>query len=223
MEIAPIQFYSAMGAIIAALIAGFLSLLSLVTSKDQKISELRHQWIADFRKELSELNAEVSYSMFWVEEFHKDPANRDKNPYFERTFKSAYLSISNSYTSLSLRIDSKGPTRNLRTLNQEFLTTLTDLREKYPTLTSEQARSLTTELREKAAPILRAEWEHIKKGEMGHRILKLAAGLILVLGLVGAVVGAVKLAHIASPSLAEPRIGSQIPSQVAPQSNLEAH
>src|SRR2546430_14917042 len=105
MDISPIQFYSAIGAIIAALIGGFLSLLSLVTSKDQKISELRNQWIAEFRKELSELIAEVRYATFWVDCFRLDLANSSKDPRVNETYKAAYLIFGKALTSLKLRIN----------------------------------------------------------------------------------------------------------------------
>ncbi len=53
MELHPL----AIGAIVAALITGILSVLGLVISKEQKTSEFRQQWIDDLRREVSELLA----------------------------------------------------------------------------------------------------------------------------------------------------------------------
>lgn len=215
MEIVPAQFYSAMGAIFAALIAGFLSLLSLVTSKDQKLSELRHEWITDFRKELSELIAEVRYSEFWAEQFRNNPVNVGKNPYLEDVYKSAFLSISKSVSSLGLRINPRASNKKLRTLNEAFLVKLNELKTTYWKLTWAQADTLTAELREIAGPILQSEWQHIERGELGHRILKIVAGSVLVLGLVGVVLIGMRLAHITSPSVLEAPT-PQVPSQPVP-------
>lgn len=183
----PIQFYSAMGAIVAALIAGFLSLLSLVTSKDQKLSELRHEWISEFRKELSELVAEVRYSKFWVERFLEDSRNHGKNPYVQDTYKSSFLAISKSVSSLGLRVNPDVSDKKLRTLNTVFLEKLKNLKIGYSEATATDAEILSDELRDAARPILQSEWQYIEKGEVGHRILKIVAALVLVLGLFGVV------------------------------------
>ena len=45
----------AVGAIVAALIAGLVSLLGLIISKEQKISEFRQAWVDSLRSEISAL------------------------------------------------------------------------------------------------------------------------------------------------------------------------
>ena len=117
MDFIPIQYYAAVGAIVAALIAGFLSLLSLVSSKDQKLSELRHEWITDFRKEIADLASETRYIKFWLEQFRLDPANKDKSAILEEKYKNAYLSISKAVTLLGLRINPNVSNKKLKELN----------------------------------------------------------------------------------------------------------
>lgn len=55
----PVQALIPIGAIVAALVAGFFSVLSLIVSKEQKISEFRQQWIDSLRQELSDHMAAV--------------------------------------------------------------------------------------------------------------------------------------------------------------------
>lgn len=50
----------AIGAIAAALIAGLVSLLGLIISKEQKTSEFRQAWIDALRKELSAVIAHTN-------------------------------------------------------------------------------------------------------------------------------------------------------------------
>jgi hypothetical protein len=50
----------AIGAIAAALIAGLIFLLSLVISKEQKISDFRQEWINSLRSEIAALIAHAN-------------------------------------------------------------------------------------------------------------------------------------------------------------------
>ena len=55
MENIPPTIYIAVGAIVAALISGFLSFINLTISKDHKVSEFRQDWINSLREEVSNL------------------------------------------------------------------------------------------------------------------------------------------------------------------------
>jgi len=225
MDITPAQFYSAIGAIIAALIGGFLSLLTLITSKDQKISELRNEWISDFRKELAELIAEVRYAIFWVDQYLADPANTGKNPYLDETYKTAYLCFAKAFNSIKLRIDPDERSKKRRKLNAALSAKLTEISKGWKTLNSESAETLTRELRECAEPLLKFEWKSIERGSFGHVVLKWAAVIILVLGLSGVAIVGVKFAHI-NPGPSEQKIqptnpASPSPSATNPQERKE--
>ena len=56
----PIQAYFALGAIFAALIAGFFSYLNLIISKESKISEFRQDWVDHLRTEIGNYAASVN-------------------------------------------------------------------------------------------------------------------------------------------------------------------
>ena len=54
MDSLPPQVLIPVGVILAALIGGFFSLISLIISKEQKTSEFRQQWIDSLRQEISD-------------------------------------------------------------------------------------------------------------------------------------------------------------------------
>ena len=73
MNTFPIQALIPIGVITAALIAGFFSLLNLIVSKEQKVSEFRQQWIDSLRQELADhIAATVSLSSICENGEHLD-------------------------------------------------------------------------------------------------------------------------------------------------------
>lgn len=55
----PIQLLVPIGAVLAACITGAISFVSLITSKEQKISEFRQAWIDAFRSELADFSSQA--------------------------------------------------------------------------------------------------------------------------------------------------------------------
>ena len=213
MDAIPIQFYSAVGAIVAALIGGFLSLLSLTTSKDQKVSELRHEWITAFRDELATLLAELNWSEFWAEQFRQDAANTGKNPWTEDAYKSSYVTMAKSVASIRLRLNRHAKDASLRGANVKFLDKLDEVfQREWTALTAAKVEQFSRELRELASPILQSEWRRIEEGEAGHRTLKRLAEAVLVAGLLGVIAVGVWISRLAS------RPGRQAPISGAVQS-----
>ncbi len=213
MDTIPIQFYSAVGVIVAALIGGFLSLLSLTTSKDQKVSELRYEWITAFRDELATLLAELLWTEFWAEQFKSNSANSGKNPWAEDAYKNSYVTISKSATSLRLRLKRHVKDASLRDADIKFLNKLDQvLLEEWEFLTVTRVESFSRELRELASPILNSEWQRIEQGELGHRTLKGLAVAVLIAGLLGVVLVGTRLSKLPTHP------GQLAPVATAPQS-----
>ncbi len=213
MDAIPIQFYSAVGAIVAALIGGFLSLLSLTTSKDQKVSELRHEWITAFRDELATLLAELNWSEFWAEQFRQNAANAGKNPWTEDAYKNSYVTIAKSAASIRLRLDRHAKDASLRDASIKFLDKLDEvLQKEWTSLTAAKVQEFSRQLRELASPILQSEWRRIEQGEAGHRTLKRLAVAVLIAGLLGVLAVGVWLSRLPF------RPGQQAPVSGAPQS-----
>ena len=62
----PIEINFALGAVVAALITGAFSLLSLIISKETKISEFRQEWINSLRREIAELDKSAANLAYYL-------------------------------------------------------------------------------------------------------------------------------------------------------------
>jgi hypothetical protein len=71
-------------------------------------------------------------------------------------------------------------------MNTEFLAALQELRHAFNDANFEKATKLCGPLREKTIPILKAEWERVKRGERVYRVSKGVAVAVLVCGVIGA-------------------------------------
>jgi len=183
----PVQAILAVGVISAALIAGFFSFLNLVVSKEQKISEFRQEWIDAFRLELSEFTAAVFHIKFHLSAFKIDQAQNKaaQRQALASSVRESHETYSRTVTSLLLRINPAESDIDKANMNSEFLAAFQAVRESFNSADYQKASELCGDLREKAAPILKSEWERVKRGERTYRISKWVAGIVLALGLFG--------------------------------------
>jgi len=183
----PSQAFVAIGAVAAALVAGFFSFLNLVTSKEQKVSEFRQTWIDELRQEIARYTAAVTFlSMSYSA--YKDKNQKDKDIFkFYETVRESYEQIVHAYTSISLRVNRNEKNERLRKLNQDFIDALEEIRKLFNEGKLKEARLHCDSLRDHSKPILKEEWKRVKKGELTYRVSKAIAGAILLLGLVGTV------------------------------------
>ena len=168
-------------AIVAALIAGCFSFLNLVISKDQKVSEFRQASIDKLREEISQFIASINYiaiaNKLWVAQ--QRPAPLD----YYKAAEPSLLSYSQNYTSIVLRINPSDAEETMRQSNKEFLFTLKSMRDAVLQEQFDTAIGLIDTLREKAQPILKHEWERVKKGEPIYRSSLYVAATFVVIAL----------------------------------------
>ncbi len=187
-EVLPGHAFVAIGAVLAALIAGFFSLLNLVTSKEQKVSEFRQAWIDELRQEVARYSSAVTYlSVCYSAYRNKNKDEKDIFKFYE-TVRESYEQVVHTYTAISLRINKNEKNEAIRKANEEFLAALDRIRELFNEGSLKEARVHCDTLREKCKPILKEEWERVKKGEPTYSRTKSVATAILIVGLVGAVV-----------------------------------
>ena len=176
------------GAITAALIAGFFSFLNLVLSKEQKVSEFRQQWIDGFRGEISELTAAVFHIKWYLDAYDWDIQNQpNTNSYtvVASTLRESHETYSRNVTSLLLRINPTETDPRLAKINHDFLTSLQEVRDAFNAADFKKATEKCKPLRENSSLVLKAEWERVKQGEPLYRVSKRIALTIVVLGLIG--------------------------------------
>ncbi|MCX4193125.1 hypothetical protein [Methylophaga sp. OBS1] len=178
MENLPPQAFIPIGVILAALIGGFFSVVSLIVSKEQKTSEFRQQWIDSLRKEISDhiaasitLAALRQYQTGTDESFLKEASEEQQQ-------------VASTFTSIKLRINPEDKDSNIRKLNNEFLEALEECRRLYNKKEWEESRKYANVLTDRSIPMLKAEWERVKRGENTYIATKYIAIFISAISLV---------------------------------------
>ena len=163
----------AFGAIAAALIAGIVSLLGLIVSKEQKISDFRQAWIDRLRSEIALLithgNAiHGSLSVGWA-----NAADAWKDVRVD------YVGINEAAGKIRLRLNPKEPA------SLKVLQTITEIEEILkPSLEPpDYVRLNATEKRlvDEANAVLKSEWKRVRKGESSYRFSKYTALTVVVI------------------------------------------
>ncbi|SDO15212.1 hypothetical protein [Vreelandella arcis] len=164
MENLPVTVYVALGAIAAAFISGFWSLVNLIISKDQKVSEFRQSWIDSLRQEVSEFSGSLlSLNTSWLY-FSATHGGEDVGNEFVRQNVERINKIESQRTSIFLRLNPNEHT--------ELISQLEDLERMYTSPNSLQSGSFNTALEhfvEEVQKELKKEWERVKSGEKSFR------------------------------------------------------
>lgn len=155
----PVQALIPIGATVAALVAGFFSVLSLIVSKEQKISEFRQQWIDSLRQELSDYMAAV------VSLSSRRELQSDTDTEFVKETGNIQERVTATYTSIKLRVNPDDSDQKIKSLNREVLRLLDEGRTLYNDKKWKEARVNCNELTEASIPMLKEEWKRVKRGE----------------------------------------------------------
>jgi hypothetical protein len=183
----------AIGAIAAALIAGIISLLGLIVSKEQKVSEFRQAWIDALRKDISELICYTNaiYRIIIIKETIK-----------EKLEEHTHLDIGKfNQTSTSIRLRLNAKERSSRAI----LSTIDELEsiidQKRPT-TTEELNIIERRLIEETGLVLKNEWNRVKRGELVYSAAKYLATAAIILSLSWLAINAIKRIYPGSLPLA---------------------
>jgi len=168
-----VALIAAAGAFLVAFIAGGFSLLGLIISKEQQVSAFRQAWIDALRADLASLVARayqiqsfvVMHEGFTQAELWK--ATRDD-----------YVDLNQASTRIKLRLnpdedESKKVLKSMSKMEGLF-------RHMTHPQSSSQIDDIVTEIERDAPPLLKKEWNRVKKGERIYRFAKFLAGLIFV-------------------------------------------
>ena len=179
MEIHPI----AIGTITAAGIAGVISFLSLVISKEQKTSEFRQQWIDALRSDVSELLGHLDTAIQHARAINRDQGE-DNTVYcltserFEK-IKNEVNESERLYSSILLRIN---PVEH-----SEIVDSIEKMRIAFsaPSLPSpDELHGMEQTLIKVTQKVLKIEWNRVKKGEPIYRGAKFIALLLFIASLI---------------------------------------
>jgi hypothetical protein len=161
----------AVGAVAAALVVGLVSLLALIISKEQKVSEFRQAWIDGLRKELALLIAHAN-AIFGAGMVHfNTTAEHWKVVRFD------FAGINNAVARIRLRLNPKEKESEAILSEIEVLERLLA-----PGQAMNHVEINATEKRlvEKAQVVLKTEWRRVRRGETVYRSARVAALVVSV-------------------------------------------
>lgn len=158
-------FIIASATVLAAFIAGIVSLTSTVIAKEQKVSEFRQAWIDALREDCSEfltLNIHATHLVL-------SKANSEE-------INSVMLKISKLLNRITLRLNSKD--------DKDFIDKINKMSAMHDNSNSgnfnkKASLSLIVELTTNSHTILNTEWKRVKRGELLNRFV-IASGKMLI-------------------------------------------
>jgi len=168
---------------LAVLVTGLLSLIGLSIAKEQKVSELRQKWIDKLRIDLAALVAHAhqihSYIVFAIK---THPDGVDLMKLWAATRKD-YLSINKASIRIKLRLNrNECDSRMILSSMNELEAFFEKLNIAIATLSQQAAAESAAEIKKigdaierDAPPLLKKEWERVKKGEPFFNGIRLAA------------------------------------------------
>jgi hypothetical protein len=162
-----IALFSLLGVIVAALVAGYFNLMALINAKEQKTSEFRQNWIDALRKDISELVAAIFYISYYTQT-NKNKGGSETPKDLEEAHK-RYVS---AYSSIALRVNPSESNPTLKLINDNFLNSLQKVLDEFNNRNYSAAASNTSEVLERARPLLKEEWKRVKTGEEQYRKIK---------------------------------------------------
>lgn len=170
------------GAMFAAVIAGYFSFINLIASKENKISEFRQEWINSLRDSISCYISSLSYLSTLIKHY-SEKSNEEKNKFeMFRDIEEVYTRVTESYNDIVFRINDGEKDKIGKEINDRFLTELKKTRGYHNENKFSEARKACNELSEAAKPLLKYEWKRVKKGELSYRISKCLSIFILMVG-----------------------------------------
>lgn len=177
----------AIGAIIAAVIAGSFSYLNLINSKEQKVSEFRQVWIDSLRSSISEYITNLTH-LSHLYKFLLEKKEKDDHEMFKET-SDIYSKVNSTYNDIIFRINPDEEDKDGKQLNDNFLTALESTRTVYNEMLFTEAQEKCEELRKATKPLLKYEWKRVRNGEPSYKRAKKISAIILTVGLFLAFLG----------------------------------
>lgn len=163
----------AIGAIAAAVIAGLVSLIGLIISKEQKTSEFRQAWIDALRNEVSALTSHAM-AIQGFQELQGFPIEPPQDAW--KIARAEYFGINQAVARIKLRLNQKEePSRAiLRTIDE-----VESVTNSAQPIQSANINPVLRRLVEETNTVLKQEWERVKRGELIYRVAKFLSVVVV--------------------------------------------
>jgi hypothetical protein len=167
----------AIGAVIAALIGAMISLVSLVVSKESKVSEFRQNWIVEIRQDLARFMTHLTA----MEDSARVRFDNDKER-FEKT-RDSIAKLNEEYFAITLRLN---PDEEMSKLVKSSMVNLAhiiaDPRRDEVAINDEKVKFIESSNR-----LLKSEWVRVRDGERTYNRTKMTAVSVVFILLFGIV------------------------------------
>lgn len=186
----PPTIFIALGVIVAALVAGFFSFLSLVSAKENKVSEFRLTWLNGLRNEIATFTAAVQ-ELTRIESLRQGLEADDLS---EKSFeemeiawlhesRSAYKDAIESLSSIQMRLNPKHVKEHPESPEAKLMECIATARTTFNEGNFEAAGDCCNDIRDAAAPLLKSTWDLVKLGEPRYRQIRLIAQAAIIAGI----------------------------------------
>lgn len=159
------------GAVGAALIAGMISLLGLIISKEQKTSEFRQAWIDSLRSEITQyltnLNA-IADALTVSYENQADKVN---------ALSPLYSKLNESYFAITLRVN-QDEDRSKALL--ACMVRFAKLTQNDSDMVAAKIRPVEIDFLNASKGLLKYEWNRVKNGEFTFKVTKILSAAVIV-------------------------------------------
>ena len=165
----PDHIFIAFGAIVAAIIAGIFSYITLVAAKESKISEFRQNWINDLRNEISQY---ISSIHGLIEHLIRDNKGQgistDKFMEKKNDHSELYNKMLSSKISILLRINDNEKEEEFKKINDKVLEHVENIYSDFENKKFDDANQKIGKLVSKSRELLKYEWNRARDGEKNY-------------------------------------------------------
>lgn len=170
---------ASLAAIFAATIGGLVSLLGLIISKEQSVSQFRQAWIDALRGEIASAVSYISDGVARLRQFDRDPSERVLDDDYVRGLHEKLCLI-------RLRLNPKDiPAPEILTLLKRIEDALTwgelDTSEEFFDQGMDKVRADVERVVELSQSLLKNEWTRVKTGEPFYKYSRRGIAVVLIL------------------------------------------
>ena len=158
----------AVGAVIAAAIAGFVAFLSLIISKEQTVSDFRQQWIDELRKDI----ATVAACVFGIH--GTSIAKRKADQELWDMVKADFTRLKEVIVRIRLRLNPHEKRKKEEHATNDVLGALKELESIFSSATPDfhKVDTVIAKLVTNASVILKENWGRVRSGEPIYRVTR---------------------------------------------------
>lgn len=178
---------SLLAAVAAALVAGLFGLVGLVISKENKTSEFRQAWIDSLRSDIADFVASGK-TFIYYDMARKRAIDHGGSLEYQKILRDLYDKALHARVRIRLRLNPDDSDPEMREINRRVLDKISKIGVELNNNRYDEASKLYNSIHKDAGPLLKAEWERVKRGEPGFRVAKWAAAIIATVSAIAVIV-----------------------------------